>query len=250
MKTSVRAAAALVVTAPLWWAAAAAHDAEELGPAIREYLLDNPEVIVEAIEILRMRQEAFNEEASQARAREYLAENAAAVFEDGYSAAIGPADADLTLVEFYDYRCGYCQRAFGEAMAFFLADGSVRYVFKDYPILGEASEIAARASIAAAGIESGERFLAFHTGMLFHGDALDEETVLGLAEEAGYELETIRAVMWQEDVDEKIWRNRAMAEALGITGTPGFVLGDEVQLGLLDEEQLAAWAARVRAGRT
>lgn len=228
---------------------AIAHDSqEELEEAIRAYILAHPQVILESVRRYQQEQEAVAMAEQEASQRAFLQDNAAMVYDDGYSVVLGNPNGDLTLVEFFDYRCGYCRRAVGDILAVLEADDGIRLVLKEFPILGEESRTAARASIAAAEQDRGERFLEFHLALLGEQGPLTRERVLGLAEEAGFDRRQLEADLENPVVDEIIRRNYELAEALGINGTPAFIMGDEVAPGYLPREQLLGWAQQLRTG--
>lgn len=220
----------------------AAHSSEELRDEIREVLIENPEIILDAIEEIRNRQQA----AETAAANSWLAENRAAIFNDGFSVVGGNPDGDITLVEYFDYRCGFCRKVLGEVLAFLQSDGNVRLVLKEFPILGEASVVAARASIAASEQDTGERFFAYHRDLLEFGGSLNERAVLEIAERHGYDSARMREAMSSDKADDIIARNRQTARRLGISGTPAFVMGSETRAGYMGRAELAEWAAQVR----
>lgn len=221
-----------------------AHDSyAKLGTDIRRYLLENPEVLVEAIEVLSERQRATEEFDAAA----WLSTRPDEVFRDGYSVVAGNPDGDLTLVEFYDYRCGYCRLAFDEVWAFLRDDGNIRLILKEFPILSEASVQAARAATAASAQDRGERYLAFHKALLMHEGSLDDAAILVLATASGLDATRIEQAMRSGVIADQLEQNRRTAARLGIQGTPAFVLGDEIARGYLDRTELAEWAAQLRS---
>ena len=240
MPHPIHTAGRILLLACVAAAPAAAHSPEE----IRAYLLENPELAVEVLETLNQQQQR----SQKAATAEWIRAHPDEVYDDGYSVVAGNPDGDLTLVEFYDYRCGYCRRAFHEIQAFLEADGNIRYVLKEFPILSPASETAARAAIAASEQDRGEQYLAFHRDLLFYKGPLDEETLLALAEAHGLAPTQLLQDMDSDRIRERIARNYATAKKLGIRATPAFILGDDVKIGYLDRQDLADWAARARNG--
>ena len=240
---------ALAVVLGLAGPPAGAHTTpEELDEAIRAYILENPGVILESVRRYRDEQEAVAAAEQEASQRAFLQANAREVYDDGFSVVLGNPDGDLTLVEFFDYRCGYCRRAIGDVLEFLDADGGIRLVLKEFPILGEESRFAARASIAAAEQDRGSRFLEFHLALLRESGPLSRERVLVLAAETGYDRERLEADLGDAKIDRVIRQNYALAEELGINGTPAFIMGDEVVPGYIGAEQLIDWARKIRAG--
>lgn len=231
-------------------APAAAQEALTPGQAaavdarIRAYILDNPEILVEAMEVLETRRLA----AQDAADADLIAAHAGALFEDGYSHVFGAPEAEVTIVEFADYRCGYCKAAHPEVEALLASDPGVALVLKEFPILGPESVIAARAAMAALRLEP-EAYPAFHDAMMAWRGPLDEATVFSFAEEAGLDPAALREAMRAPEIEAAIAETRDLAAALGINGTPGFVIGDRIVRGYVDRERLEALVAEARERR-
>lgn len=205
------------------------------GDAVREYLLENPQVIMEAVQVLEARQAEAQTQADAA----LVSDNAAAIFEDGYSFVGGNPDGDITLVEFLDYRCGYCRRAHPEVAMLLEMDGNIRLIVKEFPILGEQSVMASRFAIAAKQIGGGEAYKAVSdTLMEFSGD-ITLPALERMATTLGLDADAITARMNSEEVTREIQETRALAQRLQISGTPTFVLEDELLRGYLPYDQLS-----------
>lgn len=205
----------------------------EIEATIRAYLLANPEVIVEAMQALEERQKSDARAADKQR----LAELSAAIFEDGFSHAKGAADADVTVVEFIDYRCPYCKRAHESVAALLEADPKVRVIVKEFPILGPESAFAARAAMAAQA-QGGALYEAFGNAMMAHQGQLGEADVMGFAEAAGLDPARLRADMEAPQIAENIRKTYDLARRLEINGTPGFIIGGEIVRGFVPYEAL------------
>ena len=216
-------------------------DAEAIEKIVRDYLIRNPEVIVEALEELERRREI----ADQERAREAIVANREALLEDPGSYVAGNENGDVTIVEFFDYRCPYCKRSLGALMATLEKDPNVRVVFKEFPILGEESVLASRAAIAS--IQQG-KYLDYHNALMDAGSELNEQSVLRIAREVGLDADKLMADMFSSDVTEVIRDNYLLAEALGIGGTPAFVIGDQLIPGAIDEQRFAELIQEARTG--
>jgi protein-disulfide isomerase len=201
---------------------------------VREYLLANPEVLMEAIGILDQRQA----DAQLATDRELVAEHADALFEDGVSWVGGNPDGDLTMVEFLDYRCGYCRRAHPEVTDLIAADGGIRYIVKEFPILGEQSVLASRFAIATRNVAGAEAYGTVHDALMTMRAEVSEPALEALAQELDLDAGAIFAAMEAPEVEAEIAANRALAEKMGISGTPTFVVGDEMLRGYLPLDQL------------
>lgn len=202
---------------------------------VRAYLLDNPEVIMEAVNLLEQRQE---ESQAQADFR-LVSQNAAELFDDGYSWVGGNPDGDITLVEFMDYRCGYCRRAAPEVANLLSSDGNIRLIMKEFPILGEASMISSRFAIATKQVAGADAYKAVHDSLIeFTGEPSDV-ALKRLAEGLGLDSDAILAKMDSDEVSSEIARTRDLAQRMQINGTPSFVLHDELLRGFLPADQMA-----------
>ena len=201
---------------------------------VRAYLMDNPEVIMEAVELLQTR-----EAEAQAQADlDLVSDNAEAIFNDGYSWVGGNPDGDITLVEFLDYRCGYCKRAHDEVESLLQTDGNIRMIIKEFPILGEQSVIASRYAIATRLVAGDDSYKAMHDALMtFNGD-ITLPALRRLATTFGLDSDAIEARMGSEEVTTQIAETRALAQVLQISGTPTFVLKDEMLRGYLPFDQM------------
>lgn len=215
---------------------------EDLPGEIRTYLLENPEIIMEMMAILEDRQRADAAEND----RELVSQNAAAIFDDGFSHVAGNPEGDVTIVEFLDYQCGYCRRAHPEVAQLLSEDGNVRWIIKEFPILGPDSELAARAAVAALMIGGDEAYETLHDLMMTHSGPVNDEALDGLLAGAGLDPAEIRAGMDDPEVTRRLVETRALAEALAITGTPTFIFGDTLTRGYLPLEQMRNVIASVR----
>ncbi|MEM9578389.1 MAG: DsbA family protein [Pseudomonadota bacterium] len=201
---------------------------------VRAYLLDNPEVIMEAVNTLEERQAEAQAQADL----DLVAQNAEALFNDGFSYVGGNPDGDITLVEFMDYRCGFCKRAFGEVEKLLEADGNIRFVVKEFPILGEQSLLASRFAIATRLEKGDEAYKSIHDALMsFNGD-ITIAALKRLADRFGLDSDRIESRMDDEAITDELRATRALAQRLQISGTPTFVLEDEMLRGFLPSDQL------------
>ncbi|MDG1520406.1 MAG: DsbA family protein [Yoonia sp.] len=209
---------------------------------IRSYLLENPEVLMEAIGVLEQREQAAKANNDVAMAQN----NAALLFDDGHSFVGGNPDGDITIVEFMDYRCGYCKKAHPDVASLITADGNIRYIIKEFPILGEASELASRFAIAVK-IVGGEAAykVAHDTLMEFRGE-MTNDSLGRLATSLGLSAADITVTMNSAEVNQIINDNRLLGQAMQITGTPTFVVQDQMLRGYVPQAQMAQIVARVR----
>lgn len=209
---------------------------------IRSYLLENPEVLMEAIGVLEQREQAAKANNDVAMAQN----NAALLFDDGHSFVGGNPDGDITIVEFMDYRCGYCKKAHPEVASLITADGNIRYIIKEFPILGDASELASRFAIAVKIVGGEAAYKEAHdTLMEFRGE-MTNDSLGRLATSLGLSAADITVTMNSAEVNQIINDNRLLGQAMQITGTPTFVVQDQMLRGYVPQAQMAQIVARVR----
>lgn len=229
----IAAFAVLMTAVPLAAQEFSDREKAEIDAQIREYILENPEIIVEAMQVLEQRQQ----EDARRGDREKLARLGDEIRNDGYSFVGGNPDGDVTVVEFLDYRCPYCQRAHESVKALLAADGDIRLVVKEFPILGPESTFAARAAMAVQR-QSEDLYAAFNDAMMTHRGDLSAAAVERIAGEIGADVEKMTVDMEAPEIAENIRRTFALARELEINGTPGFVIGDEIVRGFVPYDQL------------
>jgi protein-disulfide isomerase len=208
-----------------------------------EAILENPEIVMEAVDILREREENAKAEATATAISDlqFMLES------DPNAPVLGNPDGDATIVEFFDYNCPYCKQAAGEVKALIEADGNLRVVYREWPILGEGSLFAARAALAAR--EQG-LYEEFHWALMAERSRKDDAAVLRIATSVGLDIDRLRADMEAPEVAEHIAQSTEMARVLGFTGTPSFVVGDQGVFGLVPRDELAELVEAARAAGT
>lgn len=209
---------------------------------VREYLLAHPEVIEEAQAVLQKKQA----EIKAAQARKMLQTEKSALYGNAAAPVAGNAQGDVTVIEFFDYRCGYCKRASGALNALLARDPKARVVLKEYPILGPESVYAAKAALAA---QKQGKYLPFHS-MLMAVEWSSEQEVLELAGKNGIDVERLKADMGDPAVQAHIEENYRLGAALEVNGTPAFIIGDRIIPGALDAESLISMVQEERAKLT
>ena len=214
-------------------------DKATLGKSIREYLIANPEVLVEAMQELERKQDS--QQSSQAQ--KAIQENRSALLSDPETPIAGNPDGDVTIVEFSDYQCPYCKRAHTAVKSVLAADSQVKLVFKDLPILGEPSRIAAFAALAA---RAQNKHLAFHDALMESNGKLDRARIMEIAGSVGLDVAKLQKDMDDPKLKEIIERNMALASALGVRGTPAFVIGNQFVPGAVDADTLKRMINDVR----
>ncbi|WP_170329163.1 DsbA family protein [Ruegeria arenilitoris] len=215
----------------------------EFGAQVREYLLENPEVIIEAIDILEQRNAAVEAAADKG----LVQANADELFNDGYSWVGGNPEGDITLVEFMDYRCGYCRRAVPEVASLLASDGNIRLVIKELPILGEASVMSARFAVATKQVAGDDAYKQVHDALLEFSGEPTEVTLRRISDGLGLDSDAIITAMDSDEVTAEIAQTRELAQRMKISGTPSFVLGTEMLRGFLPAAQMQQIADGVRA---
>jgi protein-disulfide isomerase len=239
----------LLLALILGLAAALPARAEDLAPAdqaafearVRAYLLAHPEVIVDALQELEKRQQA----AAEIKQKQAIVDQRDALHSSTGDPVAGNPDGAVTVVEFFDYRCPYCKAVARDMIETLEAEGDVRIVFKEFPILGPDSQIAAKAALAA---DRQGKYLPFHQALMDHKGTLDRDAILDIAEELGLDLELLEVDMESPEVATVIARTLALAEALDIGGTPAFIIGDELVPGAVDMKTLKDLVAKARNG--
>lgn len=211
----------------------------EIEKIVHEYIVSNPNVIVEAFEALEKQEIA--EKAKQFE--QNLVKSKDDLWNDGFSHVAGNPDADVTIVEFFDYNCGYCRRALPTVLKLLEKDKNIRVVFKEWPIQGPDSIVAARASMAAT--KQG-KFMELHEALMNSSEAVTEATVMKSAAQVGIDVAQLQKDMQTPELDEMLARNSSLAQALGITGTPAFVVGDQLIPGAAPIDQFEAVIEEVR----
>jgi protein-disulfide isomerase len=214
---------------------------EAVEEVVREYLLKHPEIVVEAIRAFQ----AKEGQANRNRAHANLASRRDELINDPSSPVGGNPDGDVTIVEFFDYRCGYCKAVFPILMALMKEDPNIRYVFKELPILGSESVVASHAALAAWRLNR-DKYLAFHVALLDSRGSLPESKVMTLAAKSGYDIESLRAEMADPEIEEIVKRNLQLADSLNIGGTPTFVIGNQLIPGAITADALTGLVADTR----
>ncbi len=239
-------AAVTLAAAPLAATEIGSMSAEETADfraAVRAYLLDNPEVLLEAIGVLEQREAA----AQATNDDQLIAVNAQEIYNDGYSLVEGNPDGDITIVEFVDYRCGYCKRAFPEVQELIETDGNIRFILKEFPILGEASVYASRFALSTKILFGDAAYSALHNAMMTMRASVSEASLIEVAEHLNLDGAAIAAGIDNPAINQMIAANHALGQRLAITGTPSFVFGEQMLRGYLPLENMRALLAEERA---
>lgn len=239
--------AALVALSPAAWTSAARAQAMDdaqrkaIEGVVRDYLMKNPEIILEAVEALQQREKLAEAE----KAKKALGENKSALFQNPADPVTGNPQGDITVVEFFDYQCGYCKAVMADTQRLIKDDTKVRFVFKEFPILGPASVVASKAALAA---KAQGKYMELHDALMGHRGQLDEDTILRLAKSVGLDSDRLKKDMDSPQVLKIIASNQQLAEQLGIRGTPAFVIGEALVPGAIKLDEMKRLVAAARNG--
>lgn len=242
---STTAAAALGLACVVALAPALAQDNETLTDKakieqiVHDYLLAHPEVILESVE----KYQAQQEKDAAKKQSQALVERRDELINAPDAPVLGNPKGDVTVVEFFDYRCPYCKSVAGTFIDLFEKDGNVRFVLKEFPILGPESEYAAKAALAA---EKQGKYRPLHVALMAFKGKLTNPDVLRLATDAGLDMPRLQKDMESPDIAATLKRNYDLAEALGVKGTPAFVVGKDFIPGAISVEEMRNRIAAAR----
>lgn len=214
---------------------------QQIETIIKDYLIKNPEIFLEV-------QTALEEKLEQQQAEKLkvaIAQNAAEIYRDPDAAVAGNADGDITVVEFFDYNCGYCKRGLREIIKLVDSDPNVRVVFKELPILSKGSEEASRIALAA---RRQGKYWEMHRALLEARGHINKVSALRIAEGLGLDMDKLKADMDSPEVAAEVAKSEALARKMGVNGTPHFLIGDRAIPGAPDDlyQQLARHVQELR----
>ncbi|SFB81700.1 DsbA family protein [Tropicimonas isoalkanivorans] len=209
---------------------------------VRTYLLENPEVLMEAISVLEQR----NQEAQADNDVALVQANAADLFDVETDWVGGNPEGDVTIVEFVDYRCGYCRKAYPEVNQLIEDDGEIRLILKEFPILGEQSVLSTRVALATRNAFGDDAYGRMHDALITLRGEVNDESIRSLAADLDLDGDKILAGMSAPEVDAVIAENHALAQRLQISGTPTFVVGDQLLRGYLPYDGMKHVVEQVR----
>ena len=207
-----------------------------------EAILENPEIIRQAITLLQQRDEASS--ATQVQA--LLSKQRTLLERDPNAPVIGNNNGDVTVIEFFDYNCPYCKRAWSELNTVMAQDPDVRVVLREWPILGEASVYATRASLAA---RKQGRYVEFHNALMASKGRAQPASVMTIAKSVGLDTAQLKADMKSPEIDEHIETSMRLARALNFSGTPAYIIGDALAPGMVAADELKNMIAQARAAQ-
>ncbi len=217
--------------------AAAEMTKTDIEKIVEDYLLNNPEIILKSVNDYQTKGVAEQ----QAKA---LETNSRKLFDDENTPYAGNKDGDVKVVEFFDYNCGYCKRVIGDVNKLIDEDENVKVIFKDYPILGPTSVTAAHWALAA---DKQGKYLEYHTALLNNQGRMDEATLEAKAKEVGLDVEKLKADAESDEVKAQIQENLELAQSMNISGTPAFIIGEQVFPGAIPYEAMTNAVKDARA---
>ena len=223
---------------------AAERSEDEIKQLALDAILENPEIIAEAIQILQQRQE----EEQRNSAAAVFQQNKDVFLSSNNAPILGNPDGKVTIVEFYDYNCSYCRRAFEAVRDVIGENDNVRLVMREFPVLGEGSDYAGRASLAS--MKQG-KYQEFHWALMDSSIAaysIKEDGVLKVAEAVGLDIEQLKKDMTDPSIDEHINLTRELASAVGFNGTPAFIIGDQLVPGFVEKAVIDQIIAEAEKG--
>ena len=214
----------------------------EIKELIRQFIMDNPKVILESVQNMERQNEAERER----RAQVAINDRSTDIFNDPHSVVGGNPNGDVTVVEFFDYQCGYCKSVHPIVRQLLKEDQNIKFVYKEFPILGPVSTYAAKASIAS--IEQG-KYIQFHDALMEVKGSLSKELILSISSKIGLDTEKLsKSIADQNDKSNEIVQlNHKLAGALAISGTPAFIIGKEIVRGAVGLDALKQLVAEARA---
>jgi protein-disulfide isomerase len=247
-RIAAAAAVALLAAAPAPLAAQgfSAPQRSEIEKILREYLLANPQLLQEVFGELEKRQAQADVEKHRTAVRE----NAQLLFNSTRQVVAGNPQGDVTMVEFFDYNCGYCKRAMTDMLDLMKADPKLRVVLKEFPVLGAPSVEAAQVAVAVRMQDrTGKKYLDFHQKLLNSRGTADKARALAVAKEIGLDMARLDKDIASDEVRATLEESFKLAESLGLNGTPSYVIGSDVVIGAVGQPALKDKIANARCGQ-
>lgn len=223
-------------------APAKAFTREEIEAIIREYIVKNPEILQEAAVELERRQA----EAQAASIRQVTADPKSPLYQSPHHTVIGNPNGDVTLVEFFDYNCGFCKRGLNDIKQLVETDKNLRVILKDLPILSEGSKDAAAIAYALKKQVTPETYWKFHLNLMGQQGRIGKEEALGVAKSLGADMKRLEADLAKPGFEDAVEETKMIAGALGINGTPSYVVAEDIVVGARGYEALASRIANYR----
>jgi len=243
IRTFAAASIAVAAAAPLQAQEFSAGQRGEIENIVKEYLIAHPEVLQDALTEMEKRQAAAETEKHRTAVKDY----SRALFDSSHQVTLGNPQGDVTMVEFFDYNCGYCKRALADMLDLMKNDPKLKVVLKEFPVLGPGSVEAAQVAVAVRMQDkTGKKYMDFHQKLLSGRGQADRARALAVAKEVGVDMPRLEKDMAGDEIKATIDENMKLAEALGLNGTPSYVVGTDVVVGAV---ALAALKEKVETAR-
>jgi protein-disulfide isomerase len=228
-------AAAMLLAAPVAAPAQtfSPEQRQQIESIVKEYLIAHPEVVQEVLAAVDKHQK--DAEAQQQHAT--IRANNATLFNSPHQVVLGNPHGKIEMVEFFDYNCGFCKHALPDMVKLLDTNHDIKFVLKEFPVLGEGSVEAARVAVAAR-MQDPTKYMEFHQKLLGGRGAADKARALAVAKEVGFDMARIQRDMASEEVNTTIAEDMKLADALGVNGTPSYVVGDELVVGAVGFDEL------------
>jgi protein-disulfide isomerase len=234
---------ALAAATPLRAQPFTAPQRGEIEKIIKEYLLAHPEVLQDAMAELEKKQAV----AENDKARSAIKNHSEVLFNSPRQVVLGNPQGDVTFVEFFDYNCGYCKRALNDMVELMAKDPKLKVVLKEFPVLGPSSVDAAQVAVAVRMQDkSGKKYLEFHQKLLTGRGQIDKAKALAVAKEIGLDMARLEKDLKSDEIGKTLEESMTLAQALGLNGTPSYVIGNDVVIGAVGLAQLAQ---KIKAAR-
>ena len=218
----------------------------EIEAIIKDYLIKHPETLQEAIAELEKRQTLAEAE----KIKTVIKDNQATLFSSPRQVTLGNINGDVTMVEFFDYNCGYCKRALADMLDLMKADPKLRIVLKEFPVLGQGSVEAAQVSIAVRMQDKeGKKYLEFHQRLLGNRGEINKARAMATAKEAGLDMARLEKDLTSPEIKATLEESFKLAEPLGVNGTPAYVIGTDVVVGAVGFQALKEKVSAARCGK-
>jgi len=212
-----------------------ADQQQQIENIVKNYLVQHPEVLQEAMDALDKHQK----QAEADKARATIRDNNATIFNSAHQVVLGNPQSKVAMVEFFDYNRAFCKRALSDMLDLLKTDPDLKFVLKEFPVLGEGSVEAARVAVAARMQDSsGKKYIEFHQKLLGGRGSADKTHALAVAKEVGFDMARLEKDMASDEVKNTIDEDMKLADALGVSGTPSYVIGDEVVVGAVGLDEL------------
>lgn len=218
----------------------------EIEKIVREYLIANPQVLQDVMMELEKRQASMDAQRQQAAVKE----NEKELFSSSRHVVVGNPQGNVTMVEFFDYNCGYCKRAMDDMMVLMKNDKNLKVILKEFPVLGPGSLDAAKVATAVRiQDKTGKKYLDFHQRLMGGRGQADKARALAAAKDAGFDVAKIEKDLESDEVKASLQESFKLAQALGLNGTPSYVIGDKVIIGAVGLEALQEGINTARCGK-